>query len=142
MSELRLREWRGSDYDMVRGWWERWGRPPSRSAMGDLGVLALEGDRPLAAIFLFPAEAGYCLITGAISDFDRPVGIREEAVCRVTAAAFIRARELGYHNVRMYVATRGYVRALERRGLARNGPKRNSIFISPVYLPFLGEDDA
>ena len=110
--------------------------------MGELGVLALEGDRPIAAIFLFPAEAGYCLITGAISDFDRPVAVREEAVCRVTASAFRRARELGYRNVRMYVATRGYLRALERRGFTPSGPKRSSVFVSPVYLPFLGEDDA
>jgi len=142
MHELTLRDWTAADYDLVRDWWARWGTVPSRTAMGDLGVVAIEGEQPVAAIFLFPAEAGYCLITGAISDFDRPIPLREEAVCRVTAAAFNRARALGYHNVRMYVATRGYRRALERRGIRPNGPVRNSVFVSPVYLPFLGEDDA
>lgn len=141
MSEIGIRDWTGADYDLVRPWWERWGTPPTRSTMGDLGVVAEHQGRPAAAIFLFPAEGGYCLITGCISDFDLPLEVREEAVCRVTEAAFSRARSLGMRNVRLYVAMRGYVRALEARGLLPKGPKRSSVFVSPVYLPFLGEED-
>ena len=142
MSELRVRDWAPGDYDLVRPWWERWGAPPRRETMGELGLVAEHQGRPAAAIFLFPAEGGYCLITGGISDFDLPREVREEAVCRVTAAAFDRARGLGMRNVRLYVAMRGYVRALEARGFRPQGPRRSSVFVSPVHLPFLGDLDA
>ena len=142
MSEFTIRDWTQADYELVKPWWERWGAPPTRSMLSEIGVVAEHQKRPAAAIFLFPAEGGYCVITYGISDFDLPVPIREEAVCRVTEAAFARARSLGMRNVRLYVAMRGYIRALEARGLQPKGPQRSSVFVSPVYLPLLGEENA
>lgn len=140
MGEILIRDWTGADYDLVRTWWERWGVAPGRSEIGDLGVVAEHAGRPAAAIFLFPAEAGYCVITYCISDFDLPLDVRERSVCRVTEAAFARARALGMRTPRLYVAMRGYIRALEGYGFRPRGPRRSSVFVSPVYLPFLGEE--
>lgn len=141
---FNLREWDvDQDYERIRHWWDdpkMWGQPPSKRTLSQKGVLAeLHGD-PIAAIFIFESPSTYCLITGAVCDGRREKSLLHKALFEVTRKAFDYTRSIG-KSPRLYIKTPGYISALTRGGLLPSGPKRHSLYISPVYLPFLAEFD-
>lgn len=92
--ELSVRAFEPSDYPKLCKWWLDWKKEPiPLNWLSTTGIIVSQGEKDIAAVFLYLTNSGMCFIENLVSDLFFPdKKIRQEALKKVIRSAFAEAK--------------------------------------------------
>jgi hypothetical protein len=117
MSEITIRHYEPTDYEMLSEWVSKHGKPWLPEAMlPKCGVVCEIDGQPVSALFLhMDNSCGMCMIDHAASAPGLSLKTALLAFRHCVACLKKMARELGYHTMAVFTYS-GIARVLERQG--------------------------
>jgi hypothetical protein len=131
MSDIHIRHYEPTDYEMLSEWVSKHGKPWLPEAMlPKCGVVCEIDGQPVSALFLhMDNSCGMCMIDHAASAPGLSLKTALLAFRHCVACLKKMARELGYHTMAVFTYS-GIARVLERQGFQAATKDLVQLFVS------------
>lgn len=125
-------EWRfyqPEDHALVAEWWKAWDwRVIPHASLPKYGVIAFDGDKPVACAWLYQTDCCVAMIGFFITNPDSKVRQRNRALSLVVSELCHLAKQLGYTTVFCTVMKKGLAKLIERQGFTYREENNINLF--------------